>query len=223
VPLPWPGTLTDWEYLLSGVISARESGDYTTSVELSKEALKFDEEEFGKEDKYYFLSLSQLGTSHQMSGAIEEAEAIFNRALKEKERLFGVDHPSVAASLFQLGQVELKKGRRQVAEQLFMRANAISMTHPESNNTIDSLAFNLRDRDRTLQLEERYLYELQAYELELGDDHPELLMVLNNLGLLYQFQGRYDEAIELFQRIKTLRSFRQLDPSIVRVEITLLI
>ncbi len=190
-----------WEHRLSGVVSARESGDYATSVNLSKEALQFAEDEFGKEDKYYFLSLSQLGTSYQMSGAMEEAEAIFTRALKEKEQLFGSDHPSVAASLFQLGQVELKKGRREVAEQLFMRANSISMTHPESNRMIDSLAFNLRDRDRTLQLEERYLYELQVYELELGSDHPELLLVLNNLGLLYQFQGRYEEAIEVYSRV----------------------
>lgn len=195
------GSTDEWEHLLSGVISARESGDYTTSVKLSNEALKFAEDAFGKEDKYYFLSLSQLGTTYQMSGAMEEAEAIFNRALKEKERLFGSDHPSVAASLFQLGQVELKKGRREVAEQLFMRANAISLTHPESNRMIDSLAFNLRDRDRTLQLEERYLYELQAYELELGTDHPELLVVLNNLGSLFQFQGRYEEAIEMYSRV----------------------
>ena len=136
-----------------------------------------------------------------MSGAMEEAKAIFNRASKEKERLFGADHPSVAASLFQLGQVELTKGRREVAEQLFMRANAISLTHPESNRMIDSLAFNLRDRDRALKLEERYLYELQAYELELGSDHPELLVVLNNLGSLFQFQGRYEEAIEMYSRV----------------------
>lgn len=200
-PIALAGSTDEWEHLLREVISAREGGDHRASVQLSKVALKFAESEFGKEDKYYFLGLSQLGTSYQMSGAMDEAEAIFRRALEEKERLFGSDHPSIAASLFQLGQVELKKGRRQAAERLLMRANAISISHPESNRMIESLASTLRDRDRMFELEKRYSYELEVYELELGNEHPELLQVLDNLGLVYRFQGRYEEAIEVFSRV----------------------
>lgn len=41
------GSTNEWEHLLSGVISARESGDYATSIKLSNEALKLAEDAFG--------------------------------------------------------------------------------------------------------------------------------------------------------------------------------
>lgn len=204
-PLSLLGGREEWRERLSNIISSRAAGEYSTAIRLSEEALKLAERESGRSEGYYFMSLSQLGSSYQMSGDLEKAEAIFTRALEEKETLLGSDHPSVAASLFQLGQVRLRQGDRDQAESLFNRANAISLAHPESNQMLESMAFSFRDRDRVMALEERYLFELSAYEMELGDDHPELLGVLDNLGMLYRFQGRYEEAIQVFSRMLTIQ------------------
>ena len=212
-PLKVFGGSEAWEQRLTEIISSRTVGDYATAIRLSEEALHLAEQEFGQGDGFYFVSLSQLGSSYQMSGDLEKAEHIFSRALKEKEALFGTDHPSVAASLFQLGQIHLRKGEREYAESLFNRANDISLAHPESNQMLESLAFSLRDRDRVVALEKRYLFELSAYEMELGEDHPELLPSLDNLGVLYQFQGRYDDAIEMFNRVLTIQE-RLLKPDV---------
>ena len=188
-----------WEQILTEIISARAAGDYDLAIRLSEEALS--ESKFENEERFYFVSLSQLGSSYQMNGELEKAEAIFTRALEEKEKRFGPDHPTVASSLYHLGQLQLRLGNREHAEALFNRASGISLQHPESGRMLESLAFSLRDRDRIAAMEKRYLYELEVYELELGPTHPELLRVLDNLGLLYKFQGRYDEAISMFGRM----------------------
>jgi tetratricopeptide (TPR) repeat protein len=39
----------------------------------------------------------------------------------------------------------------------------------------------------------------------LGKEHPHTLTVINNLGFLYESQGRYREAEEYYKRALTLR------------------
>ncbi|NET40273.1 MAG: tetratricopeptide repeat protein [Cyanothece sp. SIO1E1] len=134
-----------------------------------------------------------------------EAEAVFSRALGEKEQRFGREHPALASSYFHLGQIQLRRGHREAAEALFMRANELSANHPGSHQMMESLAFSLRDQDRVDALEQRYLFELESYEIELGSDHPALLHALDNLGLLYRYQGRYEDAIEIFLQVLVIR------------------
>jgi CHAT domain-containing protein len=83
------------------------------------------------------------------------------------------------------------------------------------------------DLDRAHQLSDRVidLYEAGRYgeaitvaeevvdlfRQHLGDDHPDLLLSLNNLAVMYQAQGRYAEAELLLLDVLTLRQ-QQLAP-----------
>ena len=42
-------------------------------------------------------------------------------------------------------------------------------------------------------------------EKALGPDHPEVALLLNNLALLYQVQGRYADAVPLYKRALAIR------------------
>ncbi len=45
-------------------------------------------------------------------------------------------------------------------------------------------------------------YHLPILAQVLGPEHPDTLMILNNLALLYRAQGRYEEAEMLRQKYR---------------------
>jgi hypothetical protein len=46
------------------------------------------------------------------------------------------------------------------------------------------------------------MYEraLKGYEAALGPEHPTTLSIVNNLGILYQNQGKLGEAEQMYKR-----------------------
>jgi hypothetical protein len=57
------------------------------------------------------------------------------------------------------------------------------------------------------------------YEEQLGDQHPEVILTLNYLGLLYEEQGKCGQAERYYQRVLTIQE-QQLevsDDTILRV------
>ncbi|MEH2057724.1 MAG: tetratricopeptide repeat protein [Nostoc sp.] len=50
-----------------------------------------------------------------------------------------------------------------------------------------------------------FLQALELYKRLLGDAHPDVATSLNNLALLYNSQGRYDQAEPLFLQALEIR------------------
>ncbi len=73
-------------------------------------------------------------------------------------------------------------------------------TLPESSSLLLKTANFLRDRAHYVEAEQLYTRALTHLEQELGPNHPTLAMSLNHLGLLYESQGKDEQAMLLYQR-----------------------
>src|SRR5260370_3718 len=57
----------------------------------------------------------------------------------------------------------------------------------------------LQDRAQYREAEPLYQCSLEIFKQVQGLDHPDTMMVLNNLGLLYHDQGKYEQVEPLYQ------------------------
>ena len=78
----------------------------------------------------------------------------------------------------------------------------LGLEHATTATLLNDLAEIYRAQSRTARLYAERLYKraLAVYELALGPDHPYVAASLNNLALLYDEQGRADEAEALYRR-----------------------
>ena len=105
----------------------------------------------------------------------KEAANLLNDALAIREKTLGENHPAVAATLNNLAVLYGKRGKYKV------RADAsaeINLTHQNISQDAEPLC------KRALEIREKVL----------GSDHPDVAKQLNNLALLCQNQGKYEEV-----------------------------
>lgn len=77
--------------------------------------------------------------------------------------------------------------------------------HPETLNTMDSLAVILEKQGKYKEAEEMHRQTLELREKVLGNEHRETLISMNNLALVLSWQGKYTEAEEMHRQTLELR------------------
>jgi kinesin light chain len=112
----------------------------------------------------------------------KEAANLLNEALHIREKTLGENHPAVAATLNNLAVLYGKRGKYKEAEPLCKRALEI-----REKVSIRSTHTGC-DPDAILPLQ------------VLGSDHPDVAKQLNNLALLCQNQGKYEEVEQYYRR-----------------------
>ncbi len=78
------------------------------------------------------------------------------------------------------------------------------MMLPEAAHLLNVAGYYLGDRARYKEAEPLYWYALSISERQLGPEHPNTALSLNNLALLYQHQGKYAETEPLYNRALTI-------------------
>ncbi len=129
-----------------------------------------------------------LGHFYQGQGLYNEAIPYREQCVKLTEQRLGAEHPDVAASLNNLAELYRDQGHYDEAEPLYLRSLSIYESIYEK------------------KLGENYEKQLgENYEKQLGENHLDVASCLNNLGLLYKFQGKYETAEELYLRSLSIR------------------
>ncbi len=77
--------------------------------------------------------------------------------------------------------------------------------HPDTLDSIDSLAVLYQSQGRYSEAEPLYKQALQLREKVLGKEHPDTLDSIDGLAGLYQSQGRHSEAEPLYKQALQLR------------------
>ena len=100
-------------------------------------------------------------------------------------------------------------GRHAEAEALYGRAlaiheKALGPEHPDTADSLNSLALAFFDLGRYAEAEPLLRRSLAIREKAFGPEHAEAATALANLGLIYGFQGRYTEAEPLYRRAVTI-------------------
>lgn len=141
-------------------------GQYAESEKFLKIALKINERKCGPVHPEAAQSLNNLAVTYSAQGRYAEVQNLFERALV-RERTLGVNHPLVGESLSKLADTFTDQSRYAEAEPLLKRALAILERSRDNQAKVGSLHPN---------------------------GHPAVAVALNNLGVLYAYQGRYDDA-----------------------------
>src|ERR1044071_5734671 len=118
-------------------------GDYEAGIAAAKRALEIRQQTLG-EHPDTAASLLTLAILYRISGALEQAESLYQQSLAMSEKLSGPDSPEFAAALNGLAIVQLTNGALAKAEPLYLRVLAIrekvfGEEHPETANILNNL------------------------------------------------------------------------------------
>lgn len=171
-------------------------------VEASKNAI---EKEYNKNDKYYTRSLNTLGYIYRINGQFKKAERTYKLAKKLKEKRFEIDK-QYSKILNNLGGVLIKLNNFHDAEACIDRS--LKIKEDISGPTSLEVAKVLFQKTILFQSTGRYSKALVYIEkalqiLEQAQDKSEILKYKQLKSTLLYDLERYDEALLLYQDIKT--------------------
>lgn len=117
---------------------------------------------------------------------------------------------SVTDAAFFLGQTLYEQAEYTEAAEAFSKAIAI---RPNDSDILNSLGLALYEAGDYSECEQVFKRSLDIRESELGPDHPDVALGLNNLAEVYRKQARYGDAERLHQRsLEIRRNSEAADP-----------
>jgi serine/threonine protein kinase/tetratricopeptide (TPR) repeat protein len=145
-----------------------------------------------------------LGIEATIRAAVDAAEPAIDKTF--------ADQPTVAASIrHTLGTTYWYLGEpapaiRQFEQALALRRRAQGPDHPETLDSMNSLANAYQDAGRIGAALTLYEETLKQARAKLGPDDPNTLSSMNNLAVAYNVTGRLDKALILYE--ETLKQTR---------------
>lgn len=190
-------------------------GEYAGAERCFRDAVALLEEAPGSHGEEFGCLLNDLADALFAQGKYGSAmEALYGRALESLETINGLDHPDVANVLNNLAALHQVRGEYRQAEALSRRsvsiledifenkraliaeldADTITALKQIHQQSLTHLATALRSQARYGEAEPLYRRALAIAEDTFGPHHPEAASSLDNLGALYKYWGRYEEA-----------------------------
>jgi len=126
-------------------------------------------------------------------GDSSEAEALFGQILNEAETRANAG----AEAAYRLGKLAYDRIDYRTARDHYVRATQLSPENVLYQGEAGVLASTLGAYDKAI---EHYLQAVENCRNNLGDIHPHMATILNNLGEVCRKKGQYDEAIEYFEK-----------------------
>ena len=145
-----------------------------------------------------------------------ESGALTRDALSIRETIYGTEHLNTATDLLALGSFlwSTSDGDNAEARSLIQRAvdiysSELGEDSPSTAGALSQLAIFVMDIEEDyVEAEPLLMTALATMNKILGPEHPRSAKVLNNLGHLYSWTERYDDAIKVYRedlRIKENR------------------
>lgn len=174
------------------------------AVEAAQQELNWLREVFGIWQPW--LTMKKKTEQASLAKDYSTAESAGRATLEIAETIFGSDQRKIATSLFYLANVLSLAGTRySEAESLLSHALAIQeknlgFNHPDTAQTLDSLAGILQKQYRYNEAEPLLRQSLAISQNIFGPNHLNTAVSLNNLADVLQVLGRYNEAEQLYRR-----------------------
>ncbi|KAG9331548.1 hypothetical protein JZ751_018859 [Albula glossodonta] len=204
------------------VIQYASQGRYEVAVPLCKQALEDLEKSSGHSHPDVATMLNILALVYRDQNKYKEAANLLNDALAIREKTLGMDHPAVStpASLTSCSVPPIIKQTSWALGLCFSKAQFWWLGRVAA--TLNNLAVLYGKRGkykeaeplckRALEIREKVRQSwpitsephsatvLMSQRKVLGTDHPDVAKQLNNLALLCQNQGKYQEVEQYYER-----------------------
>lgn len=156
---------------------------------------------------------NDLGMTFKYLGRFTDADAEYARARTILEALPDPDPEDVAALYHNLGGLAHARGDYAAAEPLARRSVEIraAALGPRATATLldrSAHAAILSGLGRRAEAEAEIRDVLPGLELDLGPDHPEVAVALNNLAAIVQTKGDLTGAETMYRRVIEIRAAR---------------
>ncbi|MCH9685096.1 MAG: serine/threonine-protein kinase [Deltaproteobacteria bacterium] len=205
IPQPSPLMVVEFADLRSQVLRSVGRGEEALPQLVS--ALDFAREVFGPHHPNLAHVVSSYGAVLYDVGRYSEAVAAYRQALE----IYRLKHHARWVADTQSRLAQSLRGAGRVAEALALARQGLESTleiHGEEDQTVawcrTVLAEVLLDQDQPQEARRQLERALLRYELNLGEDHRELLEVLYPLALTYRRLGDEQAARSVFERAMTL-------------------
>ena len=163
-------------------IGKKEEAESTTVVDPAVQARQEQEQDY------------RAALALQQEGELDAARRAYERLLEE--------NPGLLSPRFNLAAMSYSAGDQEDAESLLKKILAIDATHKQANNLLGVIA---RERGEFDQAE-------TYYRAALTED-PGFAPAIRNLGILLDlYQGRFQEALSLYEQYQSLQS--EPDPKV---------
>src|SRR5579864_75387 len=174
-------------------------GDYSEAQRCFRKALRFAGKSLAFASVRPYL-WNELGMACKYSAKFDSAARYYRLAARYARHFEGEQRDFLLSTIYHnLGGVEHSRRRFVRAEAYARKGLALRLRCvPGDNLAVASdraaLAAILDGRHRRAEAERHYRFALRIYRREYGPSHPDIAVVLNNLGALYQELGRSKEA-----------------------------
>jgi serine/threonine protein kinase/tetratricopeptide (TPR) repeat protein len=152
-----------------------ELGEYGSAAEHLERAVGIRRETLGEEDLGTLATMDDLARAYMKHGRAAEGELIAREALEIDRRVFGEEHQQTLRAMHTLGLSYAWQDRQEGVDQAGSRGSRAPKTAA------------------------LYRECLEISRRVLGEEHPQTLEVMLNLGNVCRRLGRYDEAITLLR------------------------
>ncbi|OFR22539.1 hypothetical protein HMPREF2898_05340 [Atopobium sp. HMSC064B08] len=169
--------------------SNADNKDTNIAISLIRQKLREIAGEYGEKSLEFVSALNRLGSIERDAGLLDEAANDFLCAaeiqmnaipiFQEEDSCMDTDHITCPP----------------------VKAAPIKCIDPELAATLCNLGETYRLMGNFCQAEYAFIMATQIYDATVGMKHPLYARVLSDFALLRQNQGRYDEAIELHDRV----------------------
>jgi tetratricopeptide (TPR) repeat protein len=191
--------------LLKIGVSLTSVGDYDGAGACFEEALEIECRVLGPAAAEAGESVGMLAMTLAAKNRLAEAVAIVERSLSRVKCLLGEEHPvipnlmtNLATFVHQKGDVE--RGKALVEEALAMRKRLLGPRHPHIAHTLNAKGVILKVEGDDAGALAAYTEALDILKDSYGgDDHPLMIIVLNNLGTLKLDLEETEAALSYFR------------------------
>jgi serine/threonine protein kinase/Tfp pilus assembly protein PilF len=193
-------------YLLSTIGGVyRALNDYTNAENYFREALTIKVALWGETNRSSASSMNDLGAVLVEQTKFSEAEPLLRKGLAIQIRLLGPEHPEIATSIQNLGVLLQYEGNcpeaeKWLRESLRMRIKLLGSNDLQVADSLTSLSFALGEEKSREEKEKLNLEALAIRKKHLGEVHPDIAQVWNNLGHVYQLEGKDAEAESAYRQ-----------------------
>ena len=168
-------------------------------------------------------ALANVGLIRRLREQYVEAEPLLRAALEMSEVLYGPNHLSVASAMGGWALVLAGLGRYEQAEAVFRDAigrsdAAVGARHPTTAGLQEGLAGVLQSVGEHLEAAELHQLSLEdKVRRHRGEDHPGIVVTLNDIGASLAGAGRFDEARAYFGRAEEMNQRLSGGESVYRI------
>lgn len=169
-----------------------------------EKSLKMKKEAFGEDHPIIASTLVNIANIHMARGDMIQAIDLYNQSLAIIEKKIGKEHPQYAGILSNLAHIASEQDDNEKARDMHQEAlnlrkkiyrNGQHSEIADSLRSLGSINSILGNNDEAINLHQQAIAMTAA---TLGKNHPNYAVSLNALGVVYELEGKFNQAAALY-------------------------